>query len=84
MQDWHFSEESDLPLWVRELDDALYSVEHRRLCVWQDEFDATWRWEIQTYAAGGVAGAGLAASRAAAMQAAEAAARRLGAGTQGS
>ena len=34
MRDWTCSLESDIALWVLDLDDAGYSVDHRRLCVW--------------------------------------------------
>jgi len=70
MHDWTQSAESDIALWVLDLDDATWSVDHRRLCVWQDEFDGTWLWEIQTYHDGGVAASGSAAGREAAMAAA--------------
>jgi hypothetical protein len=84
MRDWHPSDESDLPLWVLDLDDALYSVDHRRLCAWPDEFDGSWHWEIQTYENGGVAGCGSCPTLAEARQAAMAAAHRLAAsGRQG-
>ncbi|MBB3221041.1 hypothetical protein [Pseudoduganella umbonata] len=74
MRDWHQSDESDLPLWVLDLDDALYSVDHRRLCVWPDEFDGRWHWEIQTYDDAGLAGSGVCATLAEAKAAAVAAA----------
>jgi hypothetical protein len=82
MQHWTSSIESDLPLWVRDLDDDTYGVQHRRLCVWADEFDGRWHWEIQTWDDTGVAGQGVAASRDEAMLLADAAARAL-AGTRG-
>jgi len=75
MRDWTQSAESDIAMWVLDLDDAIYSVDHRRLCVWQDEFDASWQWELQTYHDGGVAAKGVAASRDEAMTSAEIAAR---------
>jgi len=75
--DWTSSMESDLPLWVRDLDDDTYGVHHRRLCVWADEFDGGWHWEIQTWDADGVAGQGVANSRDEAMALADAAARAL-------
>jgi hypothetical protein len=75
MHDWTQSEESDIPMWVLDLDDASYSVDHRRLCVWQDEFDASWQWDIQMYHDIGAAARGTAASRDEAMTAAEIAAR---------
>ena len=81
MPDWHPSDESDLPLWVLDLDDELYSVHHRRLCAWPDEFDGRWHWEIQTYENAGVADSGTCATLAEAQAAAVAAARRLAAGT---
>lgn len=77
MHDWHPSMESDLPLWVRDLDDDTYGVHHRRLCVWGDEFDGSWHWEIQTWERDGVAAQGVAATLPDAMAAADAAARRL-------
>jgi hypothetical protein len=77
MHTWHASEESDLPLWVLDLDDEMFSVDHRRLCVWADEFDGNWHWEIQTYEHGGIADCGTAVSQADAMSEAETAARRL-------
>jgi len=76
MHTWHSSEESDLPLWILDLDDEIYSVDHRRLCVWPDEFDGSWHWEIQTYEHEGVADSGIAGNRADAMSEAETAARR--------
>jgi hypothetical protein len=79
MRAWHQSDESDLPLWVFDLDDALYSVEHRRLCVWADEFDGRWHWEIQTYDDAGLADSGICATLAEAQQAAIAAAHLLAA-----
>jgi len=75
MHAWTLSNESDLPLWVLDLDDDLYGLEHRRLCVWADEFDGGWHWEIQTWEGDGVAAAGLGASRDDAMAAAEATVR---------
>lgn len=75
MRAWTYSLESDIPLWVLDLDDAGYSVDHRRLCVWQDEFDGSWQWEIQMYRDIGAAARGTAASREEAMTAAEIAAR---------
>lgn len=77
MHDWHSSLESDLPLWVRDLDDDTYGVHHRRLCVWADEFDGSWHWEIQTWEQDGVAGQGVAAGQREAMAAADEAARGL-------
>ncbi|WP_338762638.1 hypothetical protein [Massilia sp. METH4] len=77
MPDWHPSDEFELPLWVCDLDDAIYSVAHRRLCVWPDEFDGRWHWEIQTYETGGVADSGICATLEEARHAAVAAARRL-------
>ncbi|MCS0590858.1 hypothetical protein ACFQ09_24050 [Massilia norwichensis] len=77
MHTWHASEESDLPLWVLDLDDEMFSVDHRRLCVWADEFDGSWRWEIQTYEHGGIADCGTAVSQVDAMSEAETTARRL-------
>lgn len=77
MHTWHPSEESDRPLWVLDLDDKMYSVDHRRLCVWQDEFDGSWHWEIQTFNLDGAAGCGSGISQAEAMVEAEAEARRL-------
>jgi len=75
MHDWTPSEKSDIPMWVRDLDDASYSVDHRRLCVWQDEFNGSWQWEIQTWIDTGMAAGGSAASREEAMAAATIAAR---------
>lgn len=77
MHTWHSSEESDLPLWVLDLDDEIFSIAHRRLCVWADEFDGSWHWEIQTYEHGGIAGSGTGCSRTDAMIEAETAARGL-------
>jgi hypothetical protein len=77
MRDWHQSDESDMPLWVLDLDDALYSVDHRRLCAWPDEFDGNWHWEIQTYDAAGVADSGICPTLGEAQQAAVAAVQRL-------
>ncbi len=79
MHDWYQSDEFEMPLWVLDLDDDTWSVHHRRLCVWSDEFDGSWHWEIQTYDHGGVAASGTCASAEAAMRAAEAAARQHGA-----
>lgn len=75
MDRWHQSEESDIPMWVLDLDDAAFSVDHRRLCVWQDEFEGTWLWEIQTWHDSGMSANGTAAGREEAMTAAEIAAR---------
>lgn len=83
MPDWHLSDEFEMPLWVLDLDDALYSVAHRRLCAWPDEFDGCWHWEIQTYDDAGVADSGICATLAEARQAAVLAARRLAAGPAG-
>ena len=55
MYNWYQSDEFEMPLWVLDLDDDTWSVHHRRLCVWSDEFDGSWHWEIQTYDHGGVA-----------------------------
>ncbi|GGY35911.1 hypothetical protein [Pseudoduganella albidiflava] len=79
MHAWHPSDESDLPLWVLDLDDELYSVDHRRLCVWPDEFDGRWHWEIQTWEDAGLADGGTCATLAEAQQAAVGAALRLAA-----
>lgn len=84
MNDWYSSAEFEMPVWVRDLDDDTYGVDHRRLCVWADEFDASWHWEVQTYADDGVAGNGVCADRQAAMAAAEAAAGIAAAGSDGS
>lgn len=81
MNDWYQSAEFETPVWVFDLDAATYSVAHRRLCVWADEFDASWHWEVQTYADDGVAGSGIAIDRQAAMAAAQAAARTPAAGS---
>lgn len=77
MRDWHQSDEFEMPLWVLDLDDALYSVDHRRLCAWPDEFDGRWHWEIQTNDGDGVAGSGICATLAQAQEAALALARQL-------
>ncbi|HEX8605667.1 MAG TPA: hypothetical protein VF774_23700 [Pseudoduganella sp.] len=77
MRDWHPSDESDIPLWVLDLDDALYSVAHRRLCAWPDEFDGRWHWEIQTWDATGAAASGTCATLDQAQAAALDAMRRL-------
>jgi hypothetical protein len=77
MRDWYLSEECEMPLWVCDLDDELYSVDHRRLCVWADETDGHWCWEIPTYEHSGAAASGMAATADDARYAAEAAARRL-------
>lgn len=79
MLPWHAADEFEMPLWVAELDAMLYSVEHRRLCVWLDELDGRWRWEVQTYHHSGVAAEGSAGTTQEAMLAAEAAARQLAA-----
>jgi len=79
MHDWYQSDEFEMPLWVLDLDDATWSVHHRRLCVWPGELDGVWRWEIQTYEQGGVAAKGTSDSECGAMRAAEAAARAQGA-----
>jgi hypothetical protein len=77
MRNWYQSEEGEMPLWVFDLDDELYSVDHRRLCVWADETDGDWRWEIQTYEHTGAAASGVAISADQAKRAAKAAARQL-------
>jgi hypothetical protein len=79
MNDWYESDEFEMPLWVRDLDDRIYSVAHRRLCVWPDEFDGSWHWEVQTYDDAGVAASGVCAGQRDAMTAAETAARALAA-----
>jgi hypothetical protein len=73
---WRESDESDVRCWVRDLDPKLYSTNHRRLCVWQDEFDGRWLWEIETFSGTGEAAAGAEPSLAAAQAAADGAARR--------
>jgi hypothetical protein len=83
MNDWYQSAEFEMPLWVRDLDDKVYSVGHRRLCVWPDEFEANWHWEIQTYEDAGVAASGICAGQQDAMATAEAAARSLAAAAAG-
>lgn len=77
MNEWHRSDEFEMPLWVRDLDDHLYSVDHRRLCVWLDELEGFWRWEIQTYEHQGIAASGSSDSELSAKVQAVAAARRL-------
>jgi hypothetical protein len=73
---WRESDESDVRCWVRELDPNLYSTDHRRLCVWQDEFNGRWLWEIETFSGTGEAATGVETSLAAAQAAADGAARR--------
>jgi len=75
VKDWYHSSEFEMPLWVLDLDDQVYSVAHRRLCVWLDELDGSWHWEIQTYDDDGVAAADVCASEQAAKDAAVAAVR---------
>jgi hypothetical protein len=55
---WHEVSESDIRCWVKDLDAHLSSVDHRRLCVWQDEFSAKWCWEIETFRGSGAAAQG--------------------------
>ncbi|SDE02673.1 hypothetical protein SAMN05216345_1354 [Cupriavidus sp. YR651] len=59
---WHEISESDIPCWARDLDPNLYSVNHRRLCVWQDEFDGRWLWEVETFSGTGEGASGQATS----------------------
>lgn len=77
MHPWYLSDEFEMPLWVRDLDDDVYHVTHRRLCVWCDELTGTWCWEIVTYEHAGLADRGIAASEQDAKNVAEAAARRM-------
>jgi hypothetical protein len=79
MRSWYQSDEFEMPLWVLDLDDALYSVDHRRLCAWPNEFDGNWHWEIQTWDATGAADGGISATLGEAQAAALDAARRLAA-----
>lgn len=60
MSEWHEVVESEFTAWVRDLDPNLFSVDHRRLSVWQDELDGQWHWEIETFSGTGEAGAGTA------------------------
>lgn len=55
---WHEVSESDIPCWVKDLDPRPSSVDHRRLCVWQDEFSGAWCWEIETFSGTGAAASG--------------------------
>jgi hypothetical protein len=77
MHHWYLSEEFDTPIWVCDLDAAVYSVAHRRMCAWCDELSGDWRWEIVTYEHDGAAASGNCASEREAKNAAEDAARRI-------
>jgi hypothetical protein len=77
MKTWYQTDEFEYPAWVCDLDKDLYSVLHRRLCVWADEFDGQWRWEIQTFDHLGTAGDGVSSTREHAMIAAETAALQM-------
>jgi hypothetical protein len=77
MTTWYQSDEFEMPLWVFDLDDHIYSTDHRRLCVWFDELEAVWKWEIQTYQHSGVVANGSTHSENSSKIAAETAAREL-------
>lgn len=77
MTTWYQSDEFEMPLWVFDLDDRIYSTGHRRLCVWFDELEAVWKWEIQTYNHGGVVASGSTHSEQGSKIAAETAAREF-------
>jgi hypothetical protein len=74
MDDWISCDEADFPLWVHELDPHLHALNHKRACVWFNELDGQWQWEIETFHDSGITAGGVAASQAEAMTAAEAAA----------
>ncbi|MFM0395850.1 hypothetical protein [Paraburkholderia phytofirmans] len=74
MSEWHEVVESETSAWARDLDPNLFSVDHRRLYVWQDELDGQWRWEIETFSGTGEAGSGIACGLAEAQLAADRAA----------
>lgn len=75
MAHWYQSEESDLVFWVMDLDTHSTSVHHRRLCVWQGDFDDQWHWELELFSGIGHGPTGVADNRLAAMAAAEASLR---------
>lgn len=67
MSSWQESYEGDFPFWVRELDDQLHSLNHRRACVWQNELTGVWMWEIESFYGDGHVASGVARSREQAM-----------------
>ncbi|BBQ03051.1 hypothetical protein BSFA1_81790 (plasmid) [Burkholderia sp. SFA1] len=71
MSSWCCSEEADFRLWIRELDPNLYSMAHRRACVWQDELSGEWCWEIESFHGSGHVASGKALSREEAIAAAD-------------
>lgn len=71
---WREASDEAFPIWICDLDPQLAQLSHRRLCVWQDELDGGWRWEIETFHGTGEESAGISASREAAMADAETAA----------
>ncbi|CAG2144380.1 hypothetical protein D3C87_1053340 [compost metagenome] len=75
---WREVHDDAVRCWILDLDGAVFSVHHRRLCVWQDEFNLLWCWEIETYDGLGCAARGTASSRESAMREGELAARRQG------
>lgn len=77
MHSWVLSDESDMLLWVCDLDNAVYEVTHRRMCAWFDELTDTWKWEIVTYEHSGVAASGTSGSEQEAKSAAEDAALKF-------
>lgn len=68
---WHEIDESEVKCWARDLDPDVYSIDHRRLCVWQDEFDGRWHWELETFSGTGEAASGVEADLADAQAAAD-------------
>jgi hypothetical protein len=62
MLQWHEVEESEVRCWVLDLDPNLYSVNHRRLCAWQDDADGQWHWGLETFSGTGEAASGIESS----------------------
>lgn len=77
MTAWYQSDEFEMPLYVFNLDDHMYSTDHRRLCVWFDELEAVWNWGIQTYHHSGIVASGSTDSEQSSKSAAETAAREF-------
>lgn len=67
---WHVVYEDAAPMWVHDLDTHTYGLDHRRLCVWQEESDGTWHWELETYTDLGRLASGASIDREGAMAAA--------------
>lgn len=74
---WHVVYEDAAPMWVHDLDTHIYGLDHRRLCVWQEDVNGPWQWEIETFRDIGHLASGTADDQTTAMEAALAAADAL-------